>query len=110
MSKIFTNTAKDPIISPNFVVWRFFGKAQFPHSFERIARNYAETVSFHKISTPENQVKLRDFSHCEEQIAFAVSFNTTTVTNISSIDPQLLENFHKEADTLLILYALDVAK
>ena len=55
-------------------------------------------------------MKLRDFSQCEEQIAFAVSFNTTTVTNISSIDPQLLENYHEEADTLLALYALDVAK
>ena len=57
-------TAKNPVISPNFLVWKFYGKAQFPHSFGRIARNYAETVPFHKISTPENQVKLRDFSQC----------------------------------------------
>ena len=45
-------TAKNTVISPNFMVWKFFGKAQFPHSFGRIARNYAETVLFHKISTP----------------------------------------------------------
>ena len=31
-------------------------------SFGRIARNYAETVPFHKISASENQVKLRYFS------------------------------------------------
>ena len=49
-------------------------------------------------------------SFTEEQIAFAVSFNTTTFTNISSIDSQLLENIHKEADTLLIFHAIDVAK
>ena len=23
-------------ISPNFLVWKFFGKAQFPHSFRRL--------------------------------------------------------------------------
>ena len=31
-------------ISPNFLMWRFFGKTQFPHSFGRIAQNYAESV------------------------------------------------------------------
>ena len=56
-------TAKNPVISSNFLVWKFFEKAQFPHSFGRIARNHAETVPFHNISTPENYVKLRDFLH-----------------------------------------------
>ena len=37
-------TAKNTEISPNFLVWKFCGKAQFPHSFGRIARNYAETA------------------------------------------------------------------
>ena len=41
---------KNTVISPNFLVWKFCGKAQFPHSF---GRNYAETVPFHKISTPQ---------------------------------------------------------
>ena len=36
------------VISTNFLVQEFYEKAQFPH------RNYAETVSFHKISTPKN--------------------------------------------------------
>ena len=43
-------------------MWKFCGKAQFPHSFGRIARNYVNTVPFHKISTPGNYVKLRYFS------------------------------------------------
>ena len=47
-------TAYNIVISPNFLAWKFFGKTQFPHNFGRIARNYAETVSFHKISKPGN--------------------------------------------------------
>ena len=49
-----TVTEKNTVISANFLVWKFCGKAQFLHSFERIARNYAETVPFHNISTPGN--------------------------------------------------------
>ena len=57
-------TTKDTVISPDFLVWKFCGKAQFPHSFDRIAGNYTETVLFRKISTPGNQVKLQYFSQC----------------------------------------------
>ena len=59
INQICTKYYVKNIISPNFLVWKFCGKAQFLHRFERIARNYAETVPFHKISTPGNQVKLR---------------------------------------------------
>ena len=45
---------KNTEISPNFLVWKFCGKAQFSHSFGQFAQNYAETVPFHKISTPGN--------------------------------------------------------
>ena len=62
MCTIFTT--KNIAISPNFLVWKFCGKEQVPHSFGRIVQNYAETVPFHKISTPGNQVKLRYFSQC----------------------------------------------
>ena len=48
------DTAKNIVISPNFLVWKFCGKAQFPDSFGRTAGNYAETVPFHKISIPRN--------------------------------------------------------
>ena len=30
----------------------------------RFTRHYVETVSFHKISTPENYLKLRYFTQC----------------------------------------------
>ena len=56
--------AKNTVILPDFLVCKFCGKAQFSHSFGRFARNYAETVPFHKISTPGNQVKSRYFSQC----------------------------------------------
>ena len=49
-----TTTAENTVISPNFLVWTFCGKAQFLHSFGRFARNYLETVPFHKISVPGN--------------------------------------------------------
>ena len=49
----YTVTTKYSVISSNFLVLKFCGKAQFPHSFRRFARNYAETVPFHKISTPK---------------------------------------------------------
>ena len=52
-----TLTAKNTVISPNFLVWEFCGKAQFPH----IAGIYTETVPYHKISTPGNSVKLGYF-------------------------------------------------
>ena len=50
------HTKKNTVISPGFLVLKFCGKAQFPHSFGWFA------VSFRKISTPWNQVKLRYFS------------------------------------------------
>ena len=57
-----TSTAKNTVISLDFLVRKFCGKAQFLHSFGRFTRNYAETVPFHKTSTLGNQVKLRYFS------------------------------------------------
>ena len=59
---IETITAKNAVISPDFLVWKFYGKAQFSYSFIRIARNYAKTVPFSKIFTPGSQVTLRYFS------------------------------------------------
>ena len=50
----FDTIAKNSLVSPNFQVWKFCGKAQFPHSFGRNAQNYAKTLPFHKTSTPRN--------------------------------------------------------
>ena len=49
---------------PISLVWEFSWKAQFPHSFGRIARNSTDTVCFPKISAPRNNVKLRCFKQC----------------------------------------------
>ena len=40
-------TAKNTVISPDFLVWKFCGKAQFPHSFGRFAGNCAIPQNFH---------------------------------------------------------------
>ena len=47
------NTVKNTVNSPDFLVWKFSGKAQFPHDFGRIAQNYAETVPFCKFPHQE---------------------------------------------------------
>ena len=47
-------TVKITGISPDLLLLKFCGKAHFPHSFGRFARNYEEIVPFHKISTPDN--------------------------------------------------------
>ena len=44
-------TAKNNLISTNFLVWKFCGKTQFPHSFWRFT---VPVMPFHKISTPGN--------------------------------------------------------
>ena len=49
-----STTSKNTLVSPNFLVWKFYGKAQFLHSFGQFTRDYAETVPFYKISTAEN--------------------------------------------------------
>ena len=47
-ASVLSITTKSTVISPDFPVWEFCGKAQFPPIFGRIARNYAETVPFRK--------------------------------------------------------------
>ena len=46
-----TLSSKNTAIPPDLIVLKFCGKAQFPHSFGRIARNYAETVLFQNSDT-----------------------------------------------------------
>ena len=47
--------------SPNFLMYKYCEKAQFPHSFGGFAQNYAGIVPFYKMSTPESYVKLQYF-------------------------------------------------
>ena len=65
------DTAKSTIISPNFLLWKFCGSAQFPQSFWRITRNYEETVPFRKISIPENDGVLRSESKYKHKLCWA---------------------------------------
>ena len=51
-------TTKNTVISPNFLVWKFGGKAQFPHSFGRCAfpqnfhtRKFREITVFYAVIT-----------------------------------------------------------
>ena len=41
-------------ISPNFLVWKFYGNAQFQQSFGRFVQNPVEPVRFLKMSAPGN--------------------------------------------------------
>ena len=69
---VLINHCAKTVVSPYFLVWKFCGKAQFSHSFGRIARNYAKSVPFHKISASGNQAKLLYFSQCK--VIIIVSF------------------------------------
>ena len=42
MTMVLLSTEKNTVISSNFMVWKFCGKAQIPHSFGRIAQNYGD--------------------------------------------------------------------
>ena len=61
-----TSTAKNLVISPDFLVLKFCGKAQFPHSFRQFARKYAETVTARKT--------IFSLSKCSEKIIFPKNF------------------------------------
>ena len=51
----FNITVKNAVISPDFMVRKFCGKVQFPHSFRQITQNYARTVPFHKF--PDQEIR-----------------------------------------------------
>ena len=40
----YLNTTKNTVISSNFLVWKFCGKAESPDSFGQIVQNYTETA------------------------------------------------------------------
>ena len=55
---IGTDIAKNTVVSCNFLVWKFCGKAQFPHSFVRpkLCRNCAFPQNFHTRKLGETAV------------------------------------------------------
>ena len=47
---IAKNIEKNTIISPNFLVWKFCGKAQFPHSEKHWEKIIIDTINWRKLS------------------------------------------------------------
>ena len=45
-AKRFVPTAKNTVISPDFLVWKFFGKAQFPHSLAKVRLSYTDLTCY----------------------------------------------------------------
>ena len=51
---VVCTTGKNAVISPDFLVWEFCGKAQFPHNFGRLARvDCAFPQNFHTSKSGE---------------------------------------------------------
>ena len=94
------NTMKNTVISPNFLVQKFCGKAQFPYSFGRIAQNYAETVHFHKISTTGNQVKLQYFSQRQEIMKYQENPKISWDTILFPVSPTEINFWHQRSKNL----------
>ena len=54
VKSVFQTTAKNTLISPNFLMWKFCGKTQFSQSFTQYTQNTTKTARFDKISTSGN--------------------------------------------------------
>ena len=50
------------------------------------------------------------FREAFTEINFAVTYDTVTEANIDHLTNELLNHDHEEADTLLILHAIDIAR
>ena len=51
---VSTITRKNTVVSPNLLVLKYCGKAQFLHKFGRFACLCAKTVPFYKVFIPRN--------------------------------------------------------
>ena len=71
------------IISPNFPVWKFFGKTRFPLSFWRFARNYTRKLGEIMIF----------YAVCPDLIEPAVSRCATSVRTCIFIDKETAAQF-----------------
>ena len=76
---------KNTIISPNFLLWKFCGKAQFPHSFGRFAvyENCVFPQNFHTRNIGEITV------------FFAVIFITLAIARVELLGREGLLSFHR---------------
>ena len=58
-------------MSPNFLVWKFCGKAQFPHSFKLFVRSFSFKGDSHKldaVNTNECYFGRQEFSKIKKAI------------------------------------------
>ena len=79
VKKVFTHTAKSTATSSNFLVWEFCGKAQFPHSFGRIAQicsNFQQNFPTRKLGTIP--VFYEVFANKTYQICSCMVYSATT--------------------------------
>ena len=78
IGKRYVKSAKNTVISTNFLVWKFYGNAEFPHSFGWFARNYAKLCLFTKFPHQEIRWKLRYFLQYKGNSMFKISNEITT--------------------------------
>ena len=69
-------------------MWKFYGKAQFPHGFGWFAWNYAETVLFHKVSTPRWNCGILRRESTEKYVTFSVSLEKVKIIGKSGKEGQ----------------------
>ena len=91
-----TYTAKNTLISPNFMVWKFCGKAQFLHSFGRFARNYAKTVPFHNTYLVYYRGKTTVMKH--KIVHFTEKFKINVVNNLINEHVINFDSLNKNGD------------
>ena len=90
VSKFFVIfTAKNTLISPNFLVWKICGNAQFPQSFGRLASRFIYNLSLNQYSRnappylrPATLLKKRLWYRCFP-VNFAKFPRTTFLQNTS---------------------------
>ena len=71
------------------MLWKFCGKAQFPHSFGRFARNYAENRAF-----PQNflTMKLGEITVFYAVKIFQVSFQVSCKIDIFKVESSFISS------------------
>ena len=92
-------TAKNTVISPDFLVWKVCGKAQFPHSFGRFALLIDRILSFLEVAFEINKHRtpLMLQLHCESDffITFEIAKTMCTKNHVLLIMIKLLNKLQQ---------------
>ena len=83
------DTTQNTVISPNFLVWKFCGKAQFLNSFGRFAQNYGGLCLSTKFSHQEIRWN-HDILRSEMHVTTGITKNVKTfpVMSVTSLKDQ----------------------